>query len=253
MASNTWQDYLKSVGIDPTTSTTQQQNKQLQQPDYGTLGALGGVLGAYSMGNDVSQGLGRSNGQLDQQINTLQDMYNPNGVVAQQMAQELAAKDAAAGRNSQYGMRSALLQAQLAKGATQNAQTIGTLQGQRNQNNLQQNQVQAQQLASLFNLADKSGYLAKANTGLNGIFGPMERTPQASDYGAGGPSMGVYGVPQSSGPIGSEYGNPSFAPQAYNDQGQLGSGTWSPATDNTMNDTAPQQWGSGAGTNFLDF
>ena len=253
MASNTWQDYLKSVGIDPTTSTTQQQNKQLQQPDYGTLGALGGVLGAYSMGNDVSQGLGRSNGQLDQQIGSLQDMYNPNGVVAQQMSQELAAKDAAAGRNSQYGMRSAMLQAQLAKGATQNAQTIGQLQGQRNQNNLQQNQVQAQQLASLFNLADKSGYLQKANTGLSGIFGPMERIPQASDYGAGGPSMGVYGVPQSSGPIGSEYGNSSFAPQAYNDQGQLGSGTWSPATDNTMNDQAPQQWGSGAGTNFLDF
>jgi len=226
--------------------------RKLGQGNYGTLGALGGVIGAYAMGNNVSQGLGASNGQIDQQVGYLQDMYNPSGVVAQQMARELAAKDAAAGRNSQYGARSAMLQAQLARGATQNAQAIGGLQQQRNQNNLQQQQVQAQQLATLFNLADKSGYLQKANNGLGDLFKQYFPDTQVNQpmpesvYGGGG-NYGGY----TTGSDQNYQGYGGFNPTV--EQGQLGSGTWSPQTDNAMSDQAPQQWGSGAGTNYLDF
>jgi hypothetical protein len=187
------EQHYRSLGIDPATAQYTPSNTQLQQPDYGVLGALGGLYGAYSMGNNVSQGLGQSNAAIDQQIGSLQDMYNPNGAVATQMGREMAAKDAAAGRNSQYMNRSVALQAALAKGASQNAQTIGSLVNQKNQGNIAQQQVQAQQLASLFNLGDKSGLLGKANQGLSGLYSQYFPSASSPTYQSNGGMGQMYG------------------------------------------------------------
>ena len=219
-----------------------------QQTDYGTLGALGGLAGALYMGNNMSDAYGKSISSADQyaqqmqqqmqQMPTLASMYGQDSPYAQQLMKTLAAKDAAAGRNSQYGNRLVQFQAQLADKGSQYAAQQAQMNNQygaaqnaanqaRQQASLGQQQVQAQQLASLFNLGDKSGLLGKANQGLKGLYDqyfpdtssmagssmntpqssfqdrqgydiPWEAnsngyTPSAQDYSQGGPSTGMYG------------------------------------------------------------
>lgn len=147
------------------------------------LSSLVGAYGAFNGGNGAYDALGNSNGNINQQIQYLQDMYNPNGAVAQQYAKELAAKDAAAGRNSQYATRSALLQAKLAEGASRNAATINQLSATQTQQQLQQQQIRAQQLASLFNVAKTSGLTGWAENGLRNLFNTEQ--PNTPDYSIG--------------------------------------------------------------------
>ena len=228
--------------------------QSLQQPDYGTAGALGGAIGAYVNGNNVGNAYGASAADAESQANTLKNqmdnmptlesMYGMNSPYALQMQKQLAAKDAAAGRNSQYGPRLQALQSDLASKGSQYAaqqaamaQAYGTARNNANNQRISatngQSQVQAQQLGSLFNLGNKSGlipainqgisnfaqpYIDRASQSLGGMFGggatnqPMIDSP----YGGGGDYSGYttgsgYTQPdqqQSGGPIGSEYNNP---------------------------------------------
>lgn len=208
--SQAWQDYLKSRGVDTAAGTT--------NPDQGAAGSIVGGLGSLYLGNQVASGLGKTNQTIQDQIGTLSGMYGPDSPYAAQLKQALARKDAAAGRNSQYGTREVELQARLAALQGQNAKTIGDLSTQANNANLAQQQVRAQQLAHLFNIADKTGATDWANKQLKGVFGPQEYTPTAADYGYGGPSTGVYGVQpetpyQSNGGMGDMYGpETNYAP-----------------------------------------
>ena len=207
--------------------------QSLKQPDYGTAG---GALGALINGNRVSDAYGASaadaGSQADtlrtqmEQMPTLAAMYGPDSPYAQQLQQTLARKDAAAGRNSQYGPRAVQLQAMLADKGSQYAQqqaamaqAYNTARSNANQQRINavtgQAQVQGQQLGSLFNLGEKSGllpaintglsnmaqpYIQKANTALGDMFPSWNGSSQAptqqqvDQYSQGGPSTGVYGL-----------------------------------------------------------
>jgi len=72
-------------------------------------------------------------GQYNDVINTINNLYSPDSAYSKQMQQALARKDAAAGRNSQYGTRAVELAAALTK-AKSDALTspgYGNLLGQR--------------------------------------------------------------------------------------------------------------------------
>ena len=162
----------------------------------GVGSSLANVLSAYTSGNDANSQIGANNSALDSQIKYLSDMYDPNGAVAQQMAREMAAKDAKAGRNSQYGARSALLQSQLASGASSNAARIAQLIAQKQQSQQAQQKIGAQQLGSLFDLATKTGLTDWAGGQLKDMF---------QRYTGGGsqePNYSLSGLPDSGSPQG---------------------------------------------------
>lgn len=190
--SQAWQDYLKSRGVDTAAGTTSQ--------DQGLAGSIVGGLGSLYLGNQVASGLGNTNQTIQDQIGTLSGMYGPNSPYATQLRQALARKDAAAGRNSQYGTREVELQARLAALQGQNAKTIGDLSTQANNANLAQQQVRAQQLAHLFNIADKTGATDWANKQLKGVFNPTEDS----------------------------YGRGTFGPEGFQPNGGGDYSTWSP-------------------------
>jgi len=167
--------------------------QSLKKTDYGTLGALGGAIGAYTNGNRVGDAYGASAADAASQAETLKsqmdnmptlaDMYGPNSSYAQQLQQTLARKDAASGRNSQYGPRSVQLQAMLADKGSQYAQqqaamaqAYNTARSNANTQRVNavtgQAQVQGQQLGSLFNLGEKSGLLPAINQGLSNMAQP---------------------------------------------------------------------------------
>lgn len=241
MASQTWDDFLKSKGVD--SSSSGDGKSQLQQPDYGVLGALGGAYGAFANGGAMSDAYGASASSAEQQANQLQQqmqnmptlasMYGPDSSYAKQLQATLAAKDAAAGRNSQYGQRAVTLQAALADKGSQYAAQQAQMANQysqaqtaanqaRTQATLGQQQVQAQQLGSLFNVADKTGLLGKANNSLAGLYQqyfpsnsssvPMGDSPYAGGGDYTGYTTGSDNNPlisyQSNGGMGQMYGAP---------------------------------------------
>lgn len=185
------------------------QSQGYNKPQQGVMGAIGEGLGSLVLGNQVAQGAAQNRAGSQQQIESLSNMYGPNSPYALQLRQALARKDAAAGRNSQYGPREVELQARLAGLQGQNAQTIGTLQGQQQSSNLQEQQVRAQQLAHLFNIADKTGASGWASSQLGNMFGeqpavqqPMNQSPYAGggDYSGWSPGQ-TYEAPQQSVPM----------------------------------------------------
>lgn len=102
---------------------------------------LGGSLLSQliSAGGNAYMG-NKQAGQYNDVINQINQLYSPTSPYAQQMQQSLARKDAAAGRNSQYGSRAVELAAALTK-AKSDALTspgFGNLLGQRgtNQNSI---------------------------------------------------------------------------------------------------------------------
>ena len=202
--SQAWQDYLKSRGVDSGVSEGNQD----------TIKSIVSGLGSLYLGNQAAGGLQQTGQTLQDQIGTLSGMYGPNSPYAAQLKQALARKDAAAGRNSQYGPREVELQARLAALQGQNAQTIGNLTTQANKANLDQQQVRAQQLAHLFNIADKTGLTGWANKQLGGLFGdqpavnqPMSESPYVGggDYSTWSPGQ-TYETPyQSNGGMGQMY------------------------------------------------
>lgn len=98
-------------------------------------------------------------------INQINSMYSPNSPYAQQMSQELARKDAAAGRNSQYGNRAVQLAAALTQGR---AQALGG----NNYYNASQNNSGASLLNGLFsNFATPQAMQGLSNMGQAGYQG----------------------------------------------------------------------------------
>jgi hypothetical protein len=191
------------------------------------------ALSGLTVGQNAYDSIGSNNDALNAQIQYLSDMYNPNGVVAQQMQQAIAAKDARAGRNSQYAQRSATLQAQLAQGASTNAARIAQLMQQKQQSEVQQQQIRAGQLGSLFDLAKKSGAVDWGMGQLKDIFGTKQ---PAYNYDANaGQDFNGYqsnsGMGQMYGPTEQTYSGPmsmdwdgsgATAPQYPTDNSELG-------------------------------
>lgn len=87
---------------------------------------LGGLAGLYLSG--------RNNANTQDQINNINGLYGPNSAYAAQLQKQLEARDAAAGRRSQYGPRSVELQAALAGNAAKLAPTLQSLYTQKNNN-----------------------------------------------------------------------------------------------------------------------
>lgn len=73
------------------------------------------------------EGADATQSSLQTQMSTLNDMYKEGSPWANQLKEQLARKDAAAGRNSQYGSRLAQYQAMIADKAGQNAGVLGQL------------------------------------------------------------------------------------------------------------------------------
>ena len=219
MASQAWLDYLKSSGVN--SGTSEPTAEQLQpSPVGGTLGDLASVYSKYKGGNAVSGAYGAGADQAQQQAQTLQDqmskmptlesLYGQDSPYAKQLQQTLAAKDAAAGRNSQYGQRSVQLQADLASHASQYGQAQAQMASQYSQAMQQaqnahtqatigQQQTNSQQLAGLLGVAQKSGALQAGANGLAGLYqqytGNGNNTPTNqpmadSPYGGGGNYQG---------------------------------------------------------------
>jgi len=112
----------------------------------GSLGSIGSAGGGTSFLSNLSnigniakagsslysafqgkEGADATQNALQDQMLTLRDMYKEGSPWANQLKEQLARKDAAAGRNSQYGARLANYQAQLADRAGQNAGILGSL------------------------------------------------------------------------------------------------------------------------------
>lgn len=146
----------------------------------GALQGLGGLFAGYQgmkQAKQLQQNASQTNQALQTQMAGLNDMYSPNSAYAQQLAQQLARKDAASGRNSQYGPRAVELQARLAAMAPQVANSMATLGGAVNAGNnqaLAANQAQqaakAQMLNKLIGVGESSGFNKWAGEGLSSLF-----------------------------------------------------------------------------------
>jgi len=140
-----------------------------QGPANASAAAANGSMGGTAMG-DLFGGLAgqyignRAAGQYNQTLGSLNDIFSPNGVYAQQLRQQLERRDAAGGRRSQYGPREAQLMAALAQHQAQTLSSPGYA------NMMQQrNQAQNQGLNTLFGLAQKSGLFNQIGNGVQGV------------------------------------------------------------------------------------
>lgn len=171
-----------------------QRSKEREQASGGVVGAGLGTLSSLFLGNQQANAYGDQLSTLRSQMDsmpTLESMYGQNSPYALQLKQTLARRDAKAGRNSQYGPREAQFQAALAdKASTYSAQQAQAMQAYntaRTQAQQAQAQVRAQQLASLFNFANKSGITDWATKGLSGLFGNKQAADLFNpDYSLGG-------------------------------------------------------------------
>lgn len=132
----------------------------------GFLNSPGGQL--LSGGSKMLGSLLDSNSQQAMQkaygnnVQTLQNLYSPNSPYAQQMAQTLARRDAATGRNSQYGARAQ----QLAANLTQNqASTLS------NPSYIQQLGASNAQISPLAGMLGAAPQLLQGIGGLSKLFG----------------------------------------------------------------------------------
>lgn len=255
--------------------------QSLKQPDYGTAGAAGGALGALINGNRVGDAYGASAADAASQADTLRTqmeqmptlaaMYGPDSPYAQQLQQTLARKDAAAGRNSQYGPRAVQLQAMLADKGSQYAQqqaamaqAYNTARSNANQQRVNaltgQAQVQGQQLGSLFNLGEKSGILPAINTGLSNMAQPYIQKASTAlgdmfpSWGGGATQQPMNQSPYAGGgdysgyTTGSDQNNMGEQPyQSNQGMGQM----YGPSND-YVNPTDLQTYQQPTGTDLLD-
>ena len=238
--SQAYLDHLKALGIDPSKA---EETPQLAKTDYGMLGNGASSLFDLYAGNQVADAYGHSASSAEDQANQLQQqmqqmptlasMYGADSPYAKQLAATLQAKDAAAGRNSQYGNRAVQLQAMLADKASQYGTAQAQMANQYNTartaaNSARAQAINAQQgtyakvLGNLFSGAEKGGYLQPANNYLKQMFNPDQPAPtqeQVNTYSQGGPSTGLYGTQteqpyQSNGGMGQMYGalDTNYAP-----------------------------------------
>lgn len=119
--------------------------------------------GGQNLGNTLaSAGLGlygahQAKKDIQGQIGQLQQLFSPNSAYAQTLEQQLARKDAAAGRRSQYGPRSVELQARLAEMASRQAPQLNSLFNQKSA-------AQMSQYKDLYNVLRQSGLMEKLGT-----------------------------------------------------------------------------------------
>jgi len=185
---------VDSTAVDKYIQQIVSQLSGTKKTDYGVLGSGVSALGTLLNGNKVSDAYGASAADAESQANslrtqmdnmpTLASMYGQDSPYALEMQKRLAAKDAAAGRNSQYGPRLQALQADLASKGSQYAQqqaamaqAYGSARAAANTARTNavtgQSQVQGQQLASLFDLGQKSGAVPWLNDKIAGGLGNM--------------------------------------------------------------------------------
>jgi len=127
--------------------------------DWGSiLNSLGTGYAAYEAGK-------KADNAYTNQINSINGLYAPDSAYAKQMEQTLARKDAAAGRNSQYGTRAVELAANLTKSKSDaiNSANMTNLLGQKVN-------AQNQFPASLVSLMQGKGG-QQALSGLGGLVG----------------------------------------------------------------------------------
>lgn len=165
-------------------------------------GAATGLAGLYQgyqaqqNANQLQQQQGQTDQALQTQMSNLSNMYSQNSPYAQALRQTLARKDAAAGRNSQYGPREADLQARL---AAQQAQASSSMSGlanarqsgyanQQAANNAAQS-AQGQQLQRLLALGQSTGLTNRIQSGLSSMFPSQE--PQQSFVGQEAPQYNM--------------------------------------------------------------
>lgn len=110
--------------------------------------------------------------QLGQTAQGLQDLYSPNSAYAQQLRQQLARKDAAAGRRSQYGTREVELQARLAELNSRNAPALADIYGRQQQARAGADAARNQQLFNALSFAGQNPELINKGVDyLGGLFG----------------------------------------------------------------------------------
>lgn len=166
--------------------------------EFGMGDAAQTLMQLYGM-SQAGKGLGEAgdmNSALANQVRSLGEIYGPNSPYAAQMRQTLARKDAAAGRNSQYGPREAQLQALLAEKQAQATSAMSQAAQVGNANalamNKYRNQMTGQKLALASNMAKKFGLFDMFGSGSG-------RTPNFNPNLGIGPSL----VPGSLMPFGS--------------------------------------------------
>lgn len=145
-----------------------------------TLQGLGGLYAGYQgmqQAGQLQQNAANTNQALQGQMSSLAGMYAPNSPYAQQLQQQLARKDAASGRLSQYGPRSVELQARLAGMAPQVASSMsglaqagGASNAQAQAANQAQQAAKAQMLNKLIGVGESSGFNKWAGEGLSSLF-----------------------------------------------------------------------------------
>ncbi len=185
-------------------------NQGISPGELGSQGAqgMGGMGGTTNWGgllNGAIQGLGsmymgrNQANQAGQALQSLNDLYSPNSPYAQAMRQTLARKDAAAGRNSQYGPREAQLMAMLAQAHGKNLTSpgYGNLMGmqQRGQNMGLTTLIGLMQKGQPLNgIANQAGnYIGQ---GLQGLFGGGEQAaPDLSGFGGYSFGQGAENIP----------------------------------------------------------
>lgn len=149
--------------------------------NFGRLAeGLGGLYSGYQgmqQAGQLRDQAAQTNQALQGQMGTLANMYSPDSPYAKQLAQQLARKDAAAGRNSQYGPRAVELQARLASMAPTVANSMSSLAGASNTGNTQaaaadraQQVAKAQMLDKFIQAGENTGFNKWAGEGLSSLF-----------------------------------------------------------------------------------
>lgn len=129
-----------------------------------------GLMGLY--------GANQAKKALDGQIGNLNSLFSQNSPYAQVMQEQLARKDAAAGRRSQGGQRAVELQARLAELNSRNAPMLNQLYSQRDA------QKQSQ-LKDIYTTLRNTGILDKLGSSAMQYFQPAQVNPY-KDYFDGG-------------------------------------------------------------------
>lgn len=143
-------------------------------PQFGDMaGSLMGLYSAYQQ----RKKLGELRGGL-------QDMFGPNSSYAQQLGQQLARRDAAAGRRSQYGPREVELQAKLAEMNSRNAPTIQNLIGG-------ERDARDRGLSNILRFGQQSGINQGIGNGLQQLFQQYSNGGWGSGNQFGNQDMGL--------------------------------------------------------------
>lgn len=129
----------------------------------GDAGAVAKSLGGWYVNNKAEQQQKKYQDQIQQQLSFLNQLYSPNGQYSQELRKRLAAKDAAAGRNSQYGDREVQLMSALADKTQNLAPSVNLLTNGALQNSIQvQQAARSRQLGTLMGMFQSPGKTTNA-------------------------------------------------------------------------------------------